>query len=153
MTASPHTHRVAVGAYIFHDGRVLLLKRVNSPVAFAPPGGRLNVEEDPLSGLRREVKEETGLDIAIIGLAHVWFGSMDGRQPTLLCVNYLAEAANSAVVLSEEHSDFMWASREDIASRRVVTLTDDGFGYQPSDILESFDRYEKLAGKTRGHTG
>lgn len=141
------THRVAVGAYVFHNGKVLLLKRVNSPQTFAPPGGRLNVDEDPLSGLRREVKEETRLDISIIGLAHVWFGSMDGVQPTLLCINFLAETMTNEVRLSNEHSDFVWASRDDIMARRVITLTPEGFGYQPSDILDSMDRYDKLTGK------
>jgi 8-oxo-dGTP diphosphatase len=144
---APFTHRVAVGAYIFHDGRVLLLKRRNSPFTFAPPGGRLSVEEDPVAGIQREVFEETGLRIRLIGLAHVWFGSMDGRMPELLCINYLAESEGSQVRLSEEHSGFVWASREEIASGAVVTLNEEGYGYKPQDILRSFDLHSRLTGE------
>ncbi|MDD5088408.1 MAG: NUDIX domain-containing protein, partial [bacterium] len=53
----PRTHRVAVGAYIFRGDRVLLVKRRNPPLTFAPPGGKLHVDEDPVAGLRREVRE------------------------------------------------------------------------------------------------
>ena len=135
----PRTHRIAVGAYIFRDDRVLLVKRCNPPLTFAPPGGRLVVDEEPISGLRREVREETGLEIALLGLAHVWFGSMDGKKPELLCINFTAECEGDDVRLSEEHSDFVWASREDIASGRITTLDEHGFGYQPRDILRAFE--------------
>jgi 8-oxo-dGTP diphosphatase len=150
---APYTHRVAVGAYIFHHDRVLLLKRVNPPQTYAPPGGRLNPAEDPLAGLHREVAEETGLKIDIVGLAHIWFGSMDGEQPELLCINFLAECARDNVQLSNEHSHFLWASRDDIASGRVATLNESGHGYRPEDILESFDRYcaWQEAIRKRGH--
>ena len=138
---APLTHRVAVGAYVFHRDRVLLLKRVNSPQTYAPPGGRLNPDEDPLAGLQREVAEETGLEITVVGLAHVWFGSMDGKQPQLLCINYLAESATDIVQLSGEHSHFVWATRDDISTGRIATRNEHGYGYRPDDILESFDRY------------
>lgn len=123
---------------------MLLLKRVNSPQTLAPPGGRLNIEEDPLAGLRREILEETGLDVSLIGMAHVWFGSMDGRQPTLLCMNFLAESESDAVRLSGEHNDFVWADEEQIRSGEITTLTADGYGYKPEELLESFSRYRAL---------
>ncbi|HDG68130.1 MAG TPA: NUDIX hydrolase, partial [candidate division Zixibacteria bacterium] len=59
-----YTHRVAVGVYVFDgEGRLLLLKRRNPPLVFAPPGGRLVRDEDPREGARREVKEEAGIDV------------------------------------------------------------------------------------------
>ena len=61
----PLTHRVAVGAYLFCDGRVLLLKRINPPQTFAAVGGRLQSGEDPVAGLHREIAEETGLTARI----------------------------------------------------------------------------------------
>ena len=145
-----HTHRVAVGAFIFRDGRVLLLKRKNSPFTFAPPGGRLNVDEDPLAGLRREVREETGLAIHPISIANHWYGSMDGEKPALLCINFLAEWQNGDVHLSEEHSEFVWASCEDIRSGNVKTVDQDGFGYTTDDILDAFARFESFSTQQNG---
>jgi dATP pyrophosphohydrolase len=48
------------------DGRVLLGRRANDPGAglWDLPGGFLHEDELPVDGLRREVREETGLDAA-----------------------------------------------------------------------------------------
>jgi 8-oxo-dGTP diphosphatase len=146
---APLTHRVAVGAYIFFGDRVLLLMRVNPPRTFAPPGGRLNESENPIDGLRREVMEETALTIRIVGVAHTWFGSTDGRNPPLIGIDYLADCEADTVTLSGEHTDYVWASREDLASGLVPTLTLEGYGYQPQYILEAFDLYERLRSRMR----
>jgi 8-oxo-dGTP diphosphatase len=139
----PLSHRVAVGAYVFRDGRMLLLKRTNPPCVFAPPGGKLDLNEDPLSGLHREVLEETGLTIEILGVANVWFGSIENRKPPLLGIDYLARSSSVEVKLSGEHSAFVWAARDDIAAGRVETLTADGYGYNASDLLAAFSAVEK----------
>ncbi|MDD5088633.1 MAG: hypothetical protein PHI18_07540, partial [bacterium] len=68
----------------------------------------------------------------------------DGQMPELLCMNFLSECRTGEVRLSEEHSDFVWASRDDIAEGRVSTLDENGFGYQPGDILRAFLRYASL---------
>jgi len=55
---------LAVKAFIIKDGKALLLKRrlndEHKPGTWDIPGGRLEAGEDPISGLRREVKEEAG---------------------------------------------------------------------------------------------
>lgn len=139
----PLSHRVAVGAYVFRDERLLLLKRTNPPCTFAPPGGKLEANEDPLSGLHREVREETGLNIEILGVANVWFGSIHNRKPPLLGIDYLARCTHGDVRLSAEHSAVVWASREDIAAGRIETLTADGYGYNASDLLTAFSAFER----------
>ena len=47
------------------DGRVLLARRANEPRRghWDLPGGFLDETEDPVDGLRREFREETGLEI------------------------------------------------------------------------------------------
>lgn len=54
-----------VGAAIVHDGRALATVRARAPEQgrLDVPGGFLGPGEDPLDGLRREVKEELGIDV------------------------------------------------------------------------------------------
>ena len=55
------THLVAVNAFLLKDDKFLLLKRNDPPLIWGPPGGKLEINEDPVTGLIREVKEETNL--------------------------------------------------------------------------------------------
>jgi 8-oxo-dGTP diphosphatase len=137
------THRVAVGAYIFRNGKMLLLNRANFPRTYAPPGGRLELHEDPLEGTRREVREETGMEIQILGIAGIWFGRLNDGQPPMLGIDYFARTDTDDVILSDEHTGYLWATREDIRLGRVVTLEKWEFGYRPEALIEAFDLYER----------
>ena len=73
MTSSvpPPRPQIAVSAAIFHDDKVLLVRRARSPAkgVYSLPGGRVEFGESLHTALLREVDEETGLKIAIVGLA------------------------------------------------------------------------------------
>src|SRR5215469_9355183 len=56
-------HSVSVAAVITDDqGRALLIQRRDNG-RWEPPGGVLELDETLEEGLRREIREETGLDI------------------------------------------------------------------------------------------
>jgi 8-oxo-dGTP pyrophosphatase MutT (NUDIX family) len=56
--------RPSVYAIIVHDGRIALLTNQSSGKYF-PPGGGIEIGETLEDALRREVREETGLEIEI----------------------------------------------------------------------------------------
>lgn len=58
---------------------VLLIKRLNPPYGWALPGGFVEYNESVEQTAVREAKEETGLDIKLIGLVGVF--SAPGRDP------------------------------------------------------------------------
>jgi 8-oxo-dGTP diphosphatase len=109
----PSTHVVAVTGYVYQQGKFLLLKRAQPPLIWAPPGGRLGEHEDPKTGVIREVREETGLDIQVLGLVDYWFGQL-GSYGRLLSLDFLTLSAAQDVILSGEHLDYTWARLEDL---------------------------------------
>jgi ADP-ribose pyrophosphatase YjhB (NUDIX family) len=51
--------------YIVHEGRVLLRMHDKYNI-WLPPGGHIELHEDPIEAAYREAKEESGLDIELV---------------------------------------------------------------------------------------
>ncbi len=67
-----HLHSVSVAGVILDDhGRALLIQRRDNG-QWEAPGGILELHEDIESGLIREVREETGLEVEPIALTGVY---------------------------------------------------------------------------------
>lgn len=73
MRESDHI-RAGVGAVVFRGGDVLLIRRGKPPLegAWSIPGGAIGYGEPVRAALAREVREETGVEIAIVGLIDVY---------------------------------------------------------------------------------
>src|SRR5215475_9476048 len=113
MTPIEHPQRpqLAVSAAIFRDGKVLLVRRARSPGKgfYSLPGGRVEFGESLHQALTREVDEETGLRIDIVGLAG-WrevlpSGSGGGHY---VIMSFAARWAAREPVLNDEHDDYKW---------------------------------------------
>ena len=67
-----------VGALVTHEGRVLLVQQEDR---WLLPGGMLEAGETPATGAIRETREETGIEIAVTGLAAIAEQTFtDGRE-------------------------------------------------------------------------
>lgn len=64
---------VGIGAIVFRGDRVLLIRRGKPPKAgeWSLPGGLQRLGETVFAAAHREVREETGLTIAVVGIAAV----------------------------------------------------------------------------------
>jgi ADP-ribose pyrophosphatase YjhB (NUDIX family) len=69
----PAAPLVGVGAVVFHKGRVLLVRRGKDPRRgqWSLPGGLQELGETVAEAACREVFEETGLSVRILGIADV----------------------------------------------------------------------------------
>lgn len=82
-------YRNAAKALIVRDGTVLLIKRaaddVEKPDTWDVPGGRLELGEDPVEGIEREVREGVGMDIEVHDPVRAYaFTCQDGQRITMI---------------------------------------------------------------------
>ena len=107
----PQRPQLAVSGAIFRNDRVLLVRRARSPGKgfYSLPGGRVEFGESLHTALHREVDEETGLRIEIVGLAgcrEVLPGSTGGGH--YMIMSFAARWVANEPVLNDEHDDFKW---------------------------------------------
>jgi 8-oxo-dGTP diphosphatase len=103
--------QLAVSAAIFREGKVLLVRRARSPGKgfYSLPGGRVEFGESLHQALAREVDEETGLRIDIVGLAgwrEVLPAAAGGGHYVI--ISFAARWREREPVLNDEHDDFKW---------------------------------------------
>ena len=119
----PSHPQLAVSAVIFRDDQILLVRRARSPGKgfYSLPGGRVEFGESLHAALHREVDEETGLKIEIIGLAgwrEVLPGATGGGH--YLIISFASRWIAGEPVLNDEHDDFKWLAPDAIGDLRVT---------------------------------
>jgi 8-oxo-dGTP diphosphatase len=119
----PIRPQLAVSGVIFRDGKVLLVRRARSPGKgfYSLPGGRVEFGETLHTALHREIDEETGLKVEILGLAG-WrevlpAGPGGGHY---LIMTFAARWASCEPHLNDEHDDFKWLAPEEIGDLKVT---------------------------------
>jgi len=119
----PARPQLAVSGAIFRDGRVLLVRRARSPGKgfYSVPGGRVEFGESLHTALHREVDEETGLRIEILGLAG-WREVLpaNGGGGHYVIVSFAARWAAGEPVLNDEHDDFKWIDPDRLGDLSVT---------------------------------
>ena len=110
-----------VGAIIERDSKFLLVKEHHPGHSahgkWNQPAGWIDVGENPIDAVIREVREETGLDIKMVMPFSVFDYQIEKpdeiRDSTQ--INFLVTSVNDKnVVLSEEHQAFVWITKEEI---------------------------------------
>lgn len=109
---------VIAGAFIIKDGKVLLLKQrsddsEHQPDKWGPPAGHGEPNESLEETLRREVKEETNLNIKVGGLVQSAVVTTDKLYAIAM---YLASTKDTKdlKINPKEHQDYAWATLNDI---------------------------------------
>ncbi|WP_027516475.1 NUDIX hydrolase [Bradyrhizobium sp. WSM1417] len=122
----PTRPQIAVSAAIFRDGKVLLTRRARSPAKgfYSLPGGRVEFGESLHQALAREIDEETGLDIDVIGLAG-WREVLPAAAGAghYLIMSFAARWVAREPVLNDELDDYRWIAPEALAGLGDLKLT------------------------------
>jgi len=120
------------------DGRVLMVQRSSDdpigPGTFEFPGGKIDFGESPESTLVREVREETGLIVAIDRLLYLTsFLTHPHRQ--VLVIAYLCHPVGGSLNLSFEHQSSIWANRNEAEERLTPSILSDLKKHQVLDLI------------------
>ena len=114
-----NTHQIGVKAIITDkEGKILLIKRSEKygclKDAWDIPGGRIDFGEEPVEGLKREIKEETGLALKevkkILDVSTVY----KDESKHIIRITYLCEVEESSITLSSEHTEQAWFNPEQL---------------------------------------
>jgi ADP-ribose pyrophosphatase YjhB (NUDIX family) len=106
------------GALCVDDRRVLLVRRAVAPFQgfWDIPGGFLDEGEDPLEGLRRELKEETGLEIEPEHFLGIWMDRYGGDSTAEATLNlyWTARVVGGEAAPADDVSELRWFDRDEL---------------------------------------
>jgi mutator protein MutT len=117
---------VGVGGVVIRDGRALLIKRGSAPLKdqWSIPGGTLELGESIQEGVRRELLEETGIEVRVGELIEVFdriFRDDAGKiQYHFVIVDYLCEAISGEARAASDVTDVAWVNEEDLWNYKLT---------------------------------
>ncbi|MFH9794064.1 NUDIX hydrolase [Streptomyces virginiae] len=106
-------HSVSVaGAVLREDGRLLAIRRADNGT-WELPGGILELAEAPEAGVRREVLEETGIEVQVQELTGVYKNTTRG----IVALVFRCKPAGGAERTSEESTAVAWLTPDEVAAQ------------------------------------
>jgi ADP-ribose pyrophosphatase YjhB (NUDIX family) len=111
---------VGIGAIIVCDGKMLLEKRKNDPGKgrWSVPGGVVELGENVTQTVIREVKEETGLDVAEpehIDVVDQITRDENGRiKYHFVIIDYLVDLKGGTLKAASDADELEWVSLDDV---------------------------------------
>lgn len=108
-----------VGALIIGQGnRAFFMRSHKWGGRWVIPGGHVELGESLEQALRREIKEETNLDIAGIAFLHFQqfiYGNTFWKKRHFIFFDYACRTASTDVRLNDEAQEFRWVSLQEAA--------------------------------------
>jgi len=120
---------LGIGALIFEDGKILLVERAKDPLKgyWSLPGGILETGEKLEEGIRREVREETGLEVDGLSVFEIFERIMpdaEGRpEYHYVLIDYLCRPAGGRLRAASDVSRAAWVAEQNLGDYRLTEGT------------------------------
>ena len=125
----PKRPLVGVGALIFREGRILMAQRGKEPLKgwWSLPGGALELGEELKDAVRREVLEETGLEIRPVAVFEIFERIMrdvaGAPEYHYVLIDYVCEVTGGELRAGDDVCAVEWVSRPDLRQLPITEGT------------------------------
>lgn len=117
---------VGVGAVIINNDSVLLVKRKHEPGKdlWSIPGGLVELGETVQEAVKREVKEETGLDVEVVKLIDVVDNIIKDEQNRIkfhyILIDFLVSIIGGECKPTSDASEIKWFKNHELTNYKVT---------------------------------
>ena len=125
----PKRPLIGVGALILKRDRILMAQRGKEPLKgwWSLPGGALETGETLADGVRREVREETGLDIRPLGVLEIFERIMRDASGApeyhYVLIDYMCRVMGGTLAPGDDVCAVEWVRRHDLAKLQITEGT------------------------------
>lgn len=135
-----------MGALIIEGDRILLVERGREPLKgwWSLPGGVVEAGERLEDAARREVREETGLEVEIVCLLEIFeriMRDVDGRaEYHYVLMDYLCRATGGELGAADDASRVRWVTEAELQDLKITEGT-------PAVIAKAFNHVRERFGE------
>ena len=120
---------LGVGALIFEDGNILLVERAKEPMQgyWSIPGGIVEAGEKLGHAIRREVLEETGLEVQALSIFEIFERIIPDAQGQpeyhYVLIDYLCRQVGGRLQAASDVSRAAWVAEPNLGDYRLTEGT------------------------------
>lgn len=116
------THIVAVDGFIENEKNEILLVKNSYRGIYTVPGGQVETGENLMDALKREIQEESGVEVEVGKLICVSSNTCTyqgyngyGLVPTKVMFSFICKYLSGTLQTSDETSETIWVKKEDLS--------------------------------------
>ena len=134
------------GALIFdREGRLFLMRSHKWKGKWVIPGGHVDLGEKIEDAVRREIKEETNLnvhDVEFVCFQEFIYGEGFWRRKHFIFFDFACKTDSREVVLNDEAQEYTWASLDELERLPIDPYT--------WNVIREYAKKKGLSASTRG---
>ena len=120
MSKTAPSQKITATAFIFHQNKVVLVKRAPHldffPDTYELPGGHIEYGEQVAEGLQREIGEECRIDVFVGEPFYVYTYCRNDIKAHVVEIGYFVTPKDikDKIILSTEHTEFLWVEEKQL---------------------------------------